>query len=520
MSDAGAPLTIGTAGHIDHGKSALVHALTGGRTDRLPEERRRGMTIALGYTQLALPSGRALSMIDVPGHERLVRTMVAGASGIDMFLLAVAADDGVMPQTREHARILRALGVQAGVVAVTKSDLAGPERAAREAAELLPGAPVLACCARTGAGVGELALAIERVAGSMPARAAAEGETVLHVDRVFSIRGAGTVVTGTLWSGEVAAGQRVRLLPAAREARVRGVQVHDRPTERARAGQRVAVNLAGVRREEIARGAVLTAPGSELAPTFRLDLALELEAPPRGRVHVHHGTRDAPARLVHLGEELWQARLERPLFAARGDRVVVRTIAPVDTLGGGVVLDARPARHGPSEAVVRALRGDGRPAASPERAGPEPARPAAVPARAGSEPAPGVALSDEALELEQLLRDAGTEPPSERELGALGAHLPELRASGRAVRVGRSMYAHPETLERLAARVTQMVEERGAVTLASLRDELGGSRRYAQALLEHLDAARVTRRLPDDTRVLRRSPGAAAQLQRRTPGSA
>src|SRR6185437_11489628 len=230
----GAPLTLGTAGHIDHGKSALVHALTGGLTDRLPEERRRGMTIALGYTQLTLPGGRTVSVIDVPGHERLVRTMVAGASGIDMYLLVVAADDGVMPQTREHARIVRALDVHTGVVAVTKSDLADPGRAAREAAELLPGVPVLACSTRTGTGLDELAGAIERVASDLPARAAAEGETVLHIDRVFSIRGAGTVVTGTLWSGEIAAGDRVRLLPAAREARVRGVQVHDLALERAR----------------------------------------------------------------------------------------------------------------------------------------------------------------------------------------------------------------------------------------------------------------------------------------------
>ena len=494
MNAPGAPLTLGTAGHIDHGKSALVHALTGGLTDRLPEERRRGMTIALGYTQLTLPGGRTVSVIDVPGHERLVRTMVAGASGIDMYLLVVAADDGVMPQTREHARIVRALDVHTGVVAVTKSDLADPGRAAREAAELLPGVPVLACSTRTGTGLDELAGAIERVASDLPARAAAEGETVLHIDRVFSIRGAGTVVTGTLWSGEIAAGDRVRLLPAAREARVRGVQVHDLALERARAGQRVAVNLVGVGREELARGDVLAAPGSELAPTFRLDLALALDAPPHGRVHIHHGTRDAPARLVHLGEELWQARLERPLIAARGDRVVVRTIAPVDTLGGGAVLDAVPARHGPSAAVVRALRGEAAPA--PARAEPDRA------------PPPPEQLSAQALELERLLREAGTRPPSERELGELAAHLPELRTRGRAVRVGRSMYAHPDTIEQLTARVREMAQEHGVVTLASLRDELGGSRKYAQALLEHLDAARVTRRLPDDTRVLRRRPGA------------
>jgi selenocysteine-specific elongation factor len=495
VSAAAPPLTIGTAGHIDHGKSALVHALTGAGTDRLPEERRRGMTIALGYSLLELPGGRAMSMIDVPGHERFVRTMVAGASGIDMFLLTVAADDGVMPQTREHARILRALGVEDGVVAVTKADLADPAPAARAVAELAPRAPVVACSARTGAGLDELAVAIERASEKLSSRATRDGETVLHVDRVFTVRGAGTVVTGTLWSGAIAAGEHVRLLPSGREARVRGVQVHDRPTERADAGQRVAVNLAGVRREQIGRGDVLASPGGELAPTFRLDIALELDSRPQGRVHVHHGTRDAPARLVHLGEDLWQARLERPLLAGRGDRVVVRSVAPVDTLGGGVVVDPGPARHGPSAAVVRRLRdgpGEGEHC-------PAPAEKQALP------PVEQAPLSVDALALERRLREAGTTPPSERELGALAAHLPELRAAGRAVRVGRSMYAHPEALDRLATRVREMIEERGEVTLASLRDELGGSRRYAQALLEHLDAARVTRRLPDDRRILRRT---------------
>ena len=487
------PLTIGTAGHIDHGKSALVQALTGAGTDRLPEERRRGMTIALGYSLLRLPSGRELSMIDVPGHERLVRTMVAGASGIDMFLLAVAADDGVMPQTREHVRILRALGIGEGVVAVTKADLADPEAAVRAASDLLAGVPVIACSARTGAGLPELTEAIEGVAARLPGRSGRSGGTVLHVDRVFSVKGAGTVVTGTLWSGGVSAGDRVRLLPSGREARVRGVQVHDRTAARAAAGQRVAVNLAGVRRDELARGDVLAGPGSEPAPTFRLDVELDLDGKPPGRVQVHHGTRDAPARLAHLGEELWQARLERPLIARRGDRVVIRSIAPVDTLGGGIVLDARPPRHGASAEVRRLLRegpdvGSGAAPEDPEPPGPPPAAP----------------LSPQALALERRLREAGTEPPSERELGALAAHLAELRRAGRAVRVGRSMYAHPETIERVTARVREMVAEDGEVTLASLRDELGSSRRYAQALLEHLDAARVTRRLPDDRRVLRR----------------
>jgi selenocysteine-specific elongation factor len=505
-----APLTIGTAGHIDHGKSALVQALTGAGTDRLPEEQRRGMTIALGYSQLTLPGGRALSMIDVPGHERLVRTMVAGASGIDMFLLTVAADDGVMPQTREHVRVLRALAVRDGVIAITKADLADPGPAEREAAELLPAVPVVSCSARTGLGVEALIDDIEGVAGGLAPRAERPGETVLHVDRVFTIHGAGTVVTGTLWSGAIATGERLRLLPSGREARVRAVQVHDRGTQRAQAGQRVAVNLAGIGREVLERGDVLAGPGGETAATFRLDLALELDSEPQSRVHVHHGTRDVPARLVHLGEELWQARLERELIARRGDRVVLRSVAPVDTLGGGIVLDARPARHGGSPEVVAALR-DG-PRAAQESARQTGAR------RSGRKRAPQAdeppPLSAEALALEERLRAAGTEPPSERELGAAAAHLPDLRTAGRAVRVGRSMYAHPEAIERLTERVTEMVDRDGAVTVASLRDELGGSRRYAQALLEHLDAARVTRRLPDDRRVLRR-----ADAPQRTPAS-
>src|SRR5215218_7126930 len=192
------PLTLGTAGHIDHGKTALVRALTGVDTDRLPEERARGISIELGYAPLVLPSGRRLSVVDVPGHERFVRTMVAGATGIDLFLMVVAADDGVMPQTREHAAVLAALGVSVGVVAVTKSDVADPARAAQEAAALLPGAEIVAVSAKTGVGLDELRAALTRAAARASGRAGA-GPLRLHVDRAFSVRGAGTVVTGTLW---------------------------------------------------------------------------------------------------------------------------------------------------------------------------------------------------------------------------------------------------------------------------------------------------------------------------------
>jgi selenocysteine-specific elongation factor len=497
-----APLTLGTAGHIDHGKTALVAALTGVDTDRLPEEKARGLSIELGYAPLVLASGRRLSVVDVPGHERFVRTMVAGASGIDLFLMTVAADDGVMPQTREHAAILAALGVRRGVVAITKADRADPDLAAAEAAELLPGIDVVACSARSGAGLTDVAAALERVAAALPGRAGADRPAVLHVDRAFTIRGAGTVVTGTLWWGAVGRGDRLVLLPAGREVRVRSVEVHDRRVDRAQAGQRVALNLSGVAVRDLRRGDALVAPATDIEPTLILDAALRLHGARHGqRVHVHHGTRDVPGRLVALEGRYWQLRLEQPVFAAAGDRLVVRAVAPPDTLGGGVVLDPRARRHGRRPALVERLerleRGDPDPQDDLEPV-------AGAPAVAPAAPVLGPA----ALALARRLREAGHEPPSVTELGSAAADLPALRAAGLAVRVGRDLYAHPEALDAVRDRVVAIVEAEGAITLARLRDELRTSRKFAQALLEHLDAARVTKRLPDDRRVLRRRRGA------------
>ena len=485
------PLTLGTAGHIDHGKTALVAVLTGIDTDRLPAEKARGISIELGYAPLELPSGRRLSVVDVPGHERFVRTMVAGATGIDLFLMVVAADDGVMPQTSEHAAVLAALGVTDGVVAVTKADLADPARAAGQAADLLPGTAVVACSARTGAGVGELRAALDAVAARVTSRALAPGDPILHVDRAFTIRGAGTVVTGTLWSGAVAAGDRLAVLPAGLSARVRAVQVHDEPVERASAGQRVALNLAGVARRDVARGDVI-APRGAVEPALLLDCALVLRDARHGmRAHVHHGTRAAPARLADLGDGLWQARLEHPLLARAGDRVVVRSVAPPDTLGGGVVLDPAARRHGRRPDAIgrleRIRRGEPEPA--PE---PEPERPAE----------PAAPLPASALALEERLRAAGFEPPNAADLDA--DDLAALRAADRVVRLGRSMYAHPEALSEVRERVESVIAAEGSITLARLRDELQTSRKFAQALLERLDAERVTKRLPDDSRVLGR----------------
>jgi selenocysteine-specific elongation factor len=507
--DGHPPLTLGTAGHIDHGKSALVRALTGTDTDRLPEERRRGISIELGYAALTLPSGRRLSVVDVPGHERFVRTMVAGATGIDLFLMVVAADDGVMPQTREHAAVLVALGVEAGVVAVTKADLADPARALAEAAELLPGAEAVAVSARSGEGLDALAAALERAARRAPVRAGAPGPLRLHVDRAFTIRGAGTVVTGTLWAGTAARGDHVTLLPAGVPARLREVQVHDAPVERAEAGQRVALNLAGLAVGEVARGDVVVgSAGSRIATagdatpraTYRIDAALEWASPdlrPQGgaRVAVHHGTREVPARLAELGGRYAQLRLEQPLVPVAGDRLVIRSLAPPDTLGGGLVLDPAPSRHGPSREVLARL-------ARLERGEPEPApEPAPAPEPPAPEPEP---LSPAALAVEQELRAAGAEPPLDSELDA-AAELAALRAAGRAVRLGPAMHVHPDALATVRDRLVALLEAEGEVTLSRFRDELGTSRKYAQALLEHFDAERLTLRRAD-TRVLRRRP--------------
>ena len=267
------PLTVGTAGHIDHGKTWLVRALTGKDTDRLPEEQRRGISIDLGYAPLELVDGRRLSLIDVPGHERFVRTMVAGATGIDLFLLVIDAGEGARPQTHEHLAILRLLGIERGVVALTKVDAVDAETielAEEEARELVPGAAVVRVSARTGEGIDDLRAELGRVADEAE-HARADAPTRLPVDRSISIPGFGTVVTGTLWSGSVAAGDRLRLEPSGRDVRVRSVQVHDRDVERAEAGQRVAVSLPGVERGDVGRGEALVAPGrvSDVVPPRR-----------------------------------------------------------------------------------------------------------------------------------------------------------------------------------------------------------------------------------------------------------
>jgi selenocysteine-specific elongation factor len=359
------PVIVGTAGHIDHGKTALVRRLTGIDTDRLKEERERGISIDLGFAHLVLPSGRRIAIVDVPGHERFVKNMLAGATGIDMVLLVVAADEGVMPQTREHLAIVELLDVRRGVVALTKADLVTPELAQVAAAEVeallapgpLRGAPIVPVSSVTGAGVPELLQALEAAVAALPERDAGDAAR-LPVDRVFSIEGIGTVVTGTLWSGSIRVGDTLDLLPKGATVRVRQVEVHDQPVEAAVAGQRTAVAIHGVAREDVARGDWLAAPG-RLAATAVADVRLTLlegagrEMEDRTRVRVHLGASETLARLVLLegaplqpGQVvLAQVRFESPVVAVPGDRLVIRAYSPAMTIAGAVVLDARAAKR-------------------------------------------------------------------------------------------------------------------------------------------------------------------------------
>ncbi len=351
-------LIVGTAGHIDHGKSALVRALTGTDPDRLKEEKERGITIDLGFAHVDLGPDRVASFIDVPGHERFVRNMLAGAHGIDAALLVIAADESVMPQTREHFHICRLLGIPQGLVVLTKCDLADEDMqglAEVEARELvqgsfLDGAPVLRVSTVTGQGLPGLRSALGALAAALPPRSA-DGLLRLPLDRAFTLRGFGTVVTGTLISGTLALGEEVELLPSGRRARVRGLHVHGAAVARVEAGNRAAVNLVGVDVAEVARGDVLARPGT-LRPTSIVDAELTLlsgERPLRDqarvRVHVASGEYLARVRIpggsvVEPGATAFvQLRLERPAVAGRGDRLIVRSYSPAATIGGALVVD-------------------------------------------------------------------------------------------------------------------------------------------------------------------------------------
>ena len=610
---------IGTAGHIDHGKSTLVHALTGIDPDRLAEEKRRGMTIELGFAWLRLPSGREASIVDVPGHERFIRHMLAGAGGVDVALLVIASDEGVMPQTREHLDILDLLGVSSGVVALTKRDLVDAEwlELVREdvrsalAGSTLRGAPLVACSSSSGAGLDELRAALDAALdAAQPPRD--RGRPHLPVDRVFTLSGFGTVVTGTLLDGALTVGQEVEIAPRGSRARIRGLQAHKSKLERAAPGGRVAVNLAGVSTDEVTRGDVLTLPGL-VPPAVRLDARLraigDLDAPLTHNmpVMVHTGAAEVAGRLslldraeLEAGDEGWaQLRLAAPIAVTRGDRVIVRRPSPSATLAGGVVVDAQPARHRrfaprvlrhleaiaagtPQDRVLDALgRGgflrlddvaahvdlppdearrtleelsaDGRAHAAgslwcgaawweklvgqarealeayharfPLRRG-LPAEElrarlrltpdewsAALPALedagllrrkgdavalAGYEPRFTPAQQRAAGLVRETLAAQPYTPPTVADVpGVDTALLEALAERGEIVAIAEGVHLGRAAYDEMVAAALAEIDAGGSVTVAALRDRFGTSRKYALALLEHLDDERITRRVGD-----------------------
>ena len=607
---------VGTAGHIDHGKSTLVTALTGIDPDRLAEEKRRGMTIDLGFAHMTLPSGREIGIVDVPGHARFMRNMLAGAQGLDAVLLVVAADEGVMPQTREHLEILDLLDVRRGLVVLTKVDLVDSDWLELVQAEViaalegtsLKGSDVIPVSAPTGRGLRELAEALDGLLeGSQPRPDL--GRPRLPIDRVFTISGFGTVVTGTLVDGSIKVGDEMQTMPGGRLVRVRGLQRHNQKVESVGPGSRVAANLSGADKNELSRGDVLANPGT-IQPARRIDATLTVvTSAPHAVRHgaellLHTGTAEVGCRVIVLdadeigpGAEGWvQLYLDRPIAAAVHDRFVLRVPSPAITIAGGSFIDVAPRKHPRHDSAVREslvrraagnvleeelrkyprgvtvgalLKATVAPVADVERLHARrlgdwifsddtwqsiAARAAheldtyhgAYPLRAGmareelrsrlgvpaasfaavvqglvedgrvverngslAAPAHNVAIDTEggpAAELMAVLRRQPLAPPSLPEamqLSHAGEELVRaLAQSGEIVRVSDDVAFAREAYESAVAMVKEIVAAGGSVTVAQLRDRMGASRRPVLALLEYLDAQRVTRRV-GDSRVLR-----------------
>jgi len=471
-------VVVGTAGHIDHGKTALVKALTGIDTDRLPEEKARGITIDLGFAYLEEPDGLTIEIVDVPGHERFVKNMLAGVGGIDLALLVIAADEGVMPQTREHLAICQLLRIKAGLVALTKVDLAEAEWVelvkddVRQLLDgtFLAGCPILPVSSKTGEGLQELRSALSTMAREVPPKAT-DHSARLPVDRVFTVKGFGTVVTGTLTAGRLAVDDRVEIYPKGLQAKVRGLQGHGRSVESAAAGQRTAVNLQGVERASIERGDVVAVPGA-LMPALLVDSTLELlaDAPRplknRDRVRVHVGTSEIMARVLLLDRPELEPgattyarlRLEAPLVSLPGDRYVIRSYSPIVTIGGGTLLDISPPRF---KRKTRELLAH---LQLLERGAPEEV-------------------------LEEHILQAG---PSGLRAGDLGARAPfgpdrlkrlleSVQQSGRIAAVDREWFVHAKAREELRGRILRVLETfhaqnplRAGISREELRVRAGG----------------------------------------------
>ena len=505
MSDA-RHVVVGTAGHIDHGKTSLVKALTGTDTDRLPEEKARGITIDLGFAFLEEPGGLTIEIVDVPGHERFIKNMLAGVGGIDLAMLVIAADEGVMPQTREHLAICSLLRIKSGLIALTKTDLVEAdwlELVREDLATLtrgtfLEGAPIVPVSARTGEGLDTLRVALRDLAAKVPSRASDQLPR-LPIDRVFTIKGFGTVITGTLMAGRLKVDDRVEVFPGGLQAKVRGLQTHGHPVPEASAGQRTAVNLQGVDRAAVERGNVLGLADT-LVPSLLMDGTLELlaDAPrplkTRDRVRFHAGTSEIMARVLLLettelapGKTAFaRFRLEAPLVALPGDRFVIRSYSPMVTIGGGTLLDIAPPRFkrkAPALVAHLGLLRDGAPDAVVE----EHIR------HAGSGGVRVAALS-------------GRVPFGPARLRAL---LETLKSAGRAAAVDRDWFVHPESLVRLRGLAMAALEQfhrafplRPGMSREELRGRAGAAdERVFGHLLETLSAEGVVRTERDKVRL-------------------
>jgi selenocysteine-specific elongation factor len=491
-------VVVGTAGHIDHGKTSLVKALTGTDTDRLPEEKARGITIDLGFAFLEEPDGLTIEIVDVPGHERFIKNMLAGVGGIDLAMLVIAADEGVMPQTREHLAICSLLRIKSGLIALTKTDLVEAdwlELVREDLAGLthgtfLEGAPIVPVSARTGQGMDALRAALRTLAAGVPSRAS-DQLARLPIDRVFTIKGFGTVVTGTLMAGRLRVDDRAEVFPGGLQAKVRGLQTHGHAVAESRAGQRTAVNLQGVERAAVERGNVLGLAGT-LVPSVLMDGTLELlpDAPralkTRDRVRFHAGTSEIMARVLLLQEQelvpgktaFARFRLEAPLVALPGDRFVIRSYSPMVTIGGGTLLDIAPPRFkrkAPALVAHLTLLRDGAPDAIVE----EHIR------HAGGGGVRVAALS-------------GRVPFGPERLRTL---LDELHAAGRVAAVDRDWYVHPESLARLRTLALAALEQfhrtfplRPGMSREELRGRAGAAdERVFGHLLDTLTAEGVVR---------------------------
>jgi selenocysteine-specific elongation factor len=355
---------VGTAGHVDHGKTELTRALTGVDSDRLKEEKERGISIKLGFAPFVLDNGQKVGLVDVPGHEKFIKQMLAGAAGMDLVLLVIAADEGLMPQTKEHIDILQLLGVERAIVVISKKDLVEDDWLAMVQEDIkdylkdtcYKDAPSIAVSSHTGENIGVLKTLLQLEIEKLSKKSAA-GKPKLPIDRVFSIKGFGTVVTGTLWSGQIELGDQLIIMPKGLKVRARNIQVHGENQSSAYAGQRVAINVTDVEVKEIEHGSILVAEGM-LEQSYRLDMQLVLlkdqkEIENRTRVHVHVGTAEVLARVYLIDREtlkpgetaLVQLHCEEPVVASRKDRIVLRTYSPMVTMGGGEVIDPNPPKH-------------------------------------------------------------------------------------------------------------------------------------------------------------------------------